>query len=201
VIQPGFLSDAEFWDHLHRFQHSAFRLELQPDYREPGETDLADAWLAGEPVDPLADPGLAEWFRRVREHVSAGRTVERVRVHHDPPTDYQRWERWLGAWNASAGERIGYLTTSQAQQIGLLPAAGSEDWWLYDDAWLLVMRFHYGRRVANEIVTDPAAVFQARSWRDLAVSHARPDHGPSDALSGGSDPSAAPGPAPERGTR
>lgn len=173
--QRIFLSDAEFWDNLHQFQHSAFRLELQPDYREVGEIDLADVWLAGEHVDPETDPGLAEWFRRVREHTTAGRTVSRVRVHEDPPTDYQRWERWLGRWNAAAGERIGYLTRADAYRIGLLPAAGNEDWWLYDDARLLVMRFAGGRRVENEIITDHAIVRRACEWRDLAVRHSSLD--------------------------
>jgi hypothetical protein len=169
VTQRYLLSDAEFWEALHDFRRSAFRLELQPDYREAGETELADTWLAGEAVDPQADPGLAEWFRRIRVHVAAGRTISRVRVHEDPPTDYQRWERWLGAWNVAAGEQLRYLTRRRAAEIGLLPAAGDEDWWLYDDARLLVMRFAGGRRVANEIVTDPARVARACAWRDLAV--------------------------------
>ena len=171
MTQRHLLSDAEFWENLHDFQHSAFRLELQLDYREPGETDLADAWLSGEEVDPETDPGLAEWFRSVRTHVTAGRTVERVRVHEDPPTDYQRWERWLGRWNTAAGETLRYLTRARAYDIGLLPAAGEEDWWLYDDARLLVMRFAEGRRVENEIITDHETVHQACEWRDLAVRH------------------------------
>jgi hypothetical protein len=175
VTQRIFLSETEFWENLHDFRHSAFRLELQPDYREPGETDLADLWLAGERVQPESDPGLTEWFRRVREHVAAGRTVSRVRVHEDPPTDYQRWERWLGQWNAAAGEAIRYLTRAQAHEIGLLPAAGDEDWWLYDDTRLLVMRFASGRRVQNEIITDRAIVRRACEWRDLAVRHSTLD--------------------------
>ena len=171
MTQGIFLSEAEFWENLHDFQHSAFRLELQADYREPGETDLADAWLAGDRVTPESDSGLAEWFRRVREHVAAGRTVSRVRVHADPPTDYQRWERWLGQWNTAAGETIRYLTQPQAHEIGLLPAAGDEDWWLYDNTRLLVMRFADGRRVENEIITDRMIVHRACEWRDLAVLH------------------------------
>lgn len=171
MTQKVFLSETEFWQNLHGFRHSAFRLELQPDYREPGEADLADAWLAGEQVEPGSDPGLAEWFRRVREHVAAGRTVSRVRVHADPPTHYQRWERWLGQWNAAAGERIGYLTRARAHEIGLLPAVGDEDWWLYDDTRLLVMRFAGSRRVQNEMITDRALVHRACQWRDLAARH------------------------------
>lgn len=177
MTERHLLSDAEFWEALHSFRNSAFRLELQPDYREPGETDLADAWLAGERVDPETDPGLAEWFRRVRAHVATGRCIGRVRVHEDPPTDYQRWERWLGAWNVAAGEQLQYLTRRRAIEIGLLPSAGNEDWWLHDDVRLLVMRFAGGRRIENEIVTDSASVARARAWRDLAVVHGRFDTG------------------------
>jgi hypothetical protein len=103
--------------------------------------------------------------------IAAGRTVGRVRVHQDPPTDYQRWERWLGQWNAAAGESIRYLTRGQAHEIGLLPDAGDEDWWLYDDTRLLVMRFAGSRRVQNEVITDRAIVRRACKWRDLSVRH------------------------------
>lgn len=123
-------------------------------------------------------PELLEWFERVAEHTRQGKRVERVRVHDVPPTDYQRFERWLEAWNITAGETMRYLTRQRAHEIGLLPAAGDTDWWLLDSSKLVVMRFEDdGRRVENELITDPAVVVQACRWRDLAVHHStRAEH-------------------------
>ena len=65
-----------------------------------------------------------------------------------------------------------YLTRDRAHEIGLLPAAGDQDWWLLDSAQLIVMRFdREGHRIENKLVTDPATVLQACKWRDLAVHH------------------------------
>jgi hypothetical protein len=102
--------------------------------------------------------------------------MERVRVHDDPPTPYQQWERWVGSWNIRAGETLRYMTRARAHEVGLLPAAGDVDWWLLDSNRLIAMRFDtQGRRVATELVRDPATVVQACAWRDLAVHHSTRD--------------------------
>lgn len=164
------LGPEEFEQQLRGFEHSAFRLELQAGYREPVEEPLLASFLAGEHVDP--EPVYRGWYELIAEHVRHGRTVERVRVHQDPPTDYQRFERYLDAWNIEAGEVMRYLTWERAHEVGLLPAAGDEDWWLLDESRLIVMRFDdQGNRVENELVTDPESVRQACAWRDLAVHH------------------------------
>jgi hypothetical protein len=92
-----------------------------------------------------------------------------------PGLDYQRWERWISSWNIAAGETIRYLTRPRAHEIGLLPAAGTQDWWLLDSNRLIVMRFDaIGRRIHNELVTDSATVVQACAWRDLALHYSAP---------------------------
>lgn len=167
------LPDSEFLTVLHQFEHTAFRLELQDSYAEPEEDALYAAWLRGEEPDARQVPELAEWYGRIAGHVAAGRRVGRVRVQQDPPTDYQRFERWLDPLNLAAGEDMCYLTAGNAREIGLLPAAGRDDWWLLDSCLLIVMRFDgSGHRIQNEIVTDPAEVIKACRWRDLAVHHA-----------------------------
>lgn len=155
---------------------SAFRLELQPAYLEACEQGALRRYLAGTPDPPTQVPELAAWYGQVAALTRAGCAFRRVRVQEEPPTGYQRWERWIGRWNAEAGEDIRYLTRDQAHEVGLLPAAGDEDWWLLDDARLIVMRFDpAGRRVANLVTTDPAALDQARRWRDVAWSAALPE--------------------------
>jgi phytoene dehydrogenase-like protein len=166
------LTPHEVLDTLHGFEHTAFRLELQPTYLEPQEAPIFEAFLRGDPEPPANVPELQEWYRRVRGHVQQGKRIERVRVHLDQPTDYQRFERWLDQWNREAGEVMRYLTAQRAHEVGLLPAAGNTDWWLLDSSRLIAFRFdEQGHRIQNELITDPAVVIKACKWRDLAVHH------------------------------
>jgi hypothetical protein len=108
--------------------------------------------------------------------VRLGRRLERVRVHDNPPTDYQRWERWAGRWNIEAGELIRYMERATAHDVGLLPAAGDTDWWLLDDSNVILMRFDKaGNRIHTELTDDPRIVAQASKWWDLAVRHSVPE--------------------------
>jgi hypothetical protein len=164
------LTDAEFGGQLRSFKHEAFRLELQPAYSEPDEHDTVATFLAGHPQPPTEVPGLRAWFEQVADLTGQGKRIQRVRVHDDPPTDYQRWERWIGEWNTAAGETIHYLTRQRAHEVGLLPAAGNLDWWLLDFQRLIVMHFDdEGHRIRTELITDPKLIVQACAWRDLAV--------------------------------
>lgn len=166
------LSEAEFLEVVLSYEHTAFRLELQRSYAEPNEEPQFAAFLRGEPKQGPDDPDLRHWYERVAEHTARGARMERVRVQEDPPTDYQRFERWLDQWNLPAGEVMRYMTRERAYEIGLLPAAGDADWWLIDSAQLIVMRFDAtGHRIANELVIDPETVLQACKWRDLAVHY------------------------------
>lgn len=172
------LSEADWANELRSSEREAFRLELQPAYTEADESDTVARFLAGDPQPPSEVPSLAAWFGRVAWLTKQGKRIERVRVHECPPTPFQRWERWAGAWNTRAGERIRYLTWARAHDIGLLPAAGTKGWWLIDGHRLIVMRFDpEGRRITNELITAPAAIEQAVTWRDLALRHSVDDVG------------------------
>ena len=172
MTQGRLLTGGEFWDVLTGFDHTLTRLELQDRYTEASEAELLAAWTAGDPFPATEVPGLRDWYDNVSAHVAAGGRVERVRVQQDPPTSYQQFERWLDRWNLESGEVMRYLTRERAFEIGLLPAAGNEDWWLADSARLVIMRFDSeGHRIENELVTDPVTVLQACKWRDLAVHH------------------------------
>lgn len=171
------LSEAEFLEAVLSFEHTAFRLELQCSYAEPHEAPQFAAFLRGDPQPGPDDAELRDWYKSVAEHVARGGRMERVRVQEDPPTDYQRFERWLDQWNIEAGEVMRYMTRERAYEVGLLPAAGNADWWLIDSARLIVMRFDdAGHRIANELITDPETVLQACMWRDLAVHHSVQHH-------------------------
>ncbi len=166
------LADDEFLGAVLSFEHTAFRLEVQRAYAVPHEAPQFAAFLRGDPQPGPDDPELRDWYQNVAEHIALGGRMERVRVQEDPPTDYQRFERWLDQWNLAAGEVMRYMTRERAHEVGLLPAAGPADWWLLDSARLIVMRFDdTGHLAASELITDPETVLQACKWRDLAVHH------------------------------
>ena len=78
-------------------------------------------------------------------------------------------------WNIRAGEVLRYLPRKEAEEIGLLPAAGPADWWLLDDETLVIMRFdESGNWTGSSLDTGPASVSRARNWRELAIAHTRP---------------------------
>jgi hypothetical protein len=159
---------------LRDFQRSAYRLELRESYFEPD--DSVARYLAGDPIDPDEVPDFIAWADQIRWLTEAGRTVARVRVHDEPLTPYQRWERWAARQTVAAGEEIRYISRRRARDVGLLPAAGPDDWWLLDDQRLIVMQFDdAGRLVVSHLVDEPERITQARAWWDLAVHHSAPD--------------------------
>lgn len=164
------LTDTELAVALWDFERTACRLESSRPSRSVRSRWCG--WLDGDETRP--DWGA--WWGPTAAATAAGKRMARVRVVDEPPTDYQRWLRWVSRWNIEAGEQIRYLTRGHAHVAGLLPAAGPDDWWLYDSARLLVLRFDAaGRLVAAEIDTDPECIEQACDWWDLAVHHSIPN--------------------------
>lgn len=166
------ITSDEFSRLLATIERSAWRLEHQAAYDVGYEDQGFRDFMVGHPTPPTDSPQLVDWFTQVSRHVSEGRTVGRVRVIDTPPTDYQRLMRWTDRWNREAGETIDYLTRAQAVDIGL-PVIGDEEWWLLDDARLLVTRYLGGRPSGTVLVDDKADVEQACQWRDFAIRSAR----------------------------
>jgi hypothetical protein len=164
------ITQDEFNRLLATFGRSAFRLETQPAYALGYERADFDRFLAGAPVPPPELDWWRPWLDQIASLTGEGKTVSRVRVLTEPPTDYQRWEVWGARWNAEAGERVGYMRQSHAERIGL-PL--DHDWWLLDDERLIIMRYNsVGEIDIKELTTDPGTVAQHRDWRDLAVRNA-----------------------------
>ncbi|MGH3714349.1 MAG: DUF6879 family protein [Micromonosporaceae bacterium] len=168
------LTYGEWEAEFDKIKYTAFRLELQPAYHVEEEQRSLRDFLAGRLAEPTDDERVYPWRQMVRELTARGGRMERVRVFEDPPTDYQRWLRWVSKGNVEAGEVQWYVTRQQAHEFGLLPAAGNVDWWLFDSGRLLEMHFgEDGKMVKRELVTDPDVVVQANAWRDLALCNAR----------------------------
>jgi hypothetical protein len=168
------LTDDQFTQELSGYERSAFRLELQPAYTVGNERDLFDTFLAGRPELPTTREEFRAYYRQINKKTAAGIRVERVRLVDSPPTDYQRWTRYMDRWNIQAGEIIHYLDRGKAQRVGLTDAFTGRDWWLLDDSRLIRMTFDdKGRRTDTDLTTDDNELQQARSWRDLAIRTAR----------------------------
>ena len=170
------LTDDQWTEQFKIYERSAFRLELQPAYDVGLERDLFDKFVAGNPEPPTQE-GFRAWYAKVAEQAKRGITLTRVRLVDEPPTDYQRWTRYMDRWNREAGERIHYLNRSVAAAVGLTEAFGGRDFWLFDDQRLALMKFDDQHQcVQRELSTNEVDLHQARSWRDLAITTARGDN-------------------------
>ena len=98
------ISGDEFGELLRTFQRSAFRLEVQPFYAIGEEQPEFERFLAGSPRPPTEISWWNAWLGQVAGLTRQGKTVTRVRVLDEPPTDYQRWMLWADPWYAEAGE-------------------------------------------------------------------------------------------------
>ncbi len=159
---------------LASYKRSAWRFEQQTSYWLGYERAQFDRFLAGDPESPANNPDLLSWFDRVRSWTAQGRMIGSVRIVDDSHHDNQRWMQWMHRWNRDAGETIQYLSRGAAKEAGLIPQAGTEDWWLFDDQRLVLTSFDSeGRPVRYELVeNEPALIEQAIRWRAWAVAAA-----------------------------
>lgn len=160
------LTDEQFGELFHTFEHTAFRLEVRDRYN----VDYERAPLARFLADKSLDLSPGDWSRRVRADVAAGKWMGRVRVVSEPHTDYTRYLLNVTRRNVAAGEDIRYLPRNEARRLGV---PEGEDFWLFDSRQYLVLHcddddepFRY------ELVDDPVEVLRRCQIRDLAWHHA-----------------------------
>jgi hypothetical protein len=148
----------------------AFRIEGKRLYRtSPAEAEALAGFLAGSPQPPSAFPVWQSWLDQARAWIGQGKTIARVRIIDDPPTDYQRWSLWGARWHRDAGEEIRYLSRETANVLGI-PGG---DWQMFDHNRVVVMAFTATGEIAGKtLVTDPAVIRRYQSWRALALQHA-----------------------------
>jgi hypothetical protein len=148
----------------------AFRIEGKRLYRtSPAEAEALECFLAGSPRPPSAFPVWQSWLDQVRTWTGQGKTIARVRIIDDPPTDYQRWSLWCARWHRDAGEDIRYLIREAADALGI-PRG---DWQMFDHNRVVVMAFTASGEIADKrLVSDASMVRRYRIWRALAVEHA-----------------------------
>jgi uncharacterized protein DUF6879 len=165
------MNPQEFGRLFETFAHSAFRLETLSRYDVPGEAEALGAFLGGAPM-PAPDPDDLAWRANIRSHAAVGRRMQRVHLIRGPLTDYLRFEiEWGYSDNAAAGEDIRILHVGD----GELPELGDEDFWLFDDSTLVLMRYdEHGRWLGADQLADPALLPEYQRRRDRALALAVP---------------------------
>jgi hypothetical protein len=164
------ISEGEFNDLLQSIERSAFRLETRDSYALDYEREDFDRFLAGTPTPPPDLDWWRPWLDQVARLAGEGKTVSRVRVLAEPPSDYQRWMIWAAPWYAQAGEQVSYLPRSAS---GKLPLPLGHDWWLLDDKRVIRMWFTEAGEIDRKLLTDDREIIALYlKWRDLAVRNA-----------------------------
>lgn len=166
------MTTPEWFVRLRTFEHSAVHLETLSYYH--ADLEAFDAWRAGTLTTTVHLPDFAAWQELVRSHTAEGRSMARVRILDEPPTEYQRFEIWLSQWNELAGESVRAISRSRAEEVGLMPAGF--DFWVLDERTLLVMA-HDEQGLLGEvpITTDRGRVAAALDLWHLALANSEPN--------------------------
>jgi len=150
------------------FTRSAFRLEALQHYTDPSEREAFARFCAGQ--DPQVN--LSWWTGMTRKQTGAGRSMSRVRVIVEPPSDYTRFELVAYPVMAAAGDDIRIISVSPGTWPSGVP---HEDYWAFDDRDIWVMRYDdAGVFHRAELLDDPDQILDRLRWRDAALAQAIP---------------------------
>lgn len=118
------------------------------------------------------DWDMDSWYcHTISNQTAAGKTVGRVRLVDDPPTDGQRYLLCNAERNADLGEDIQILPRAEAERLRL----GSEDFWIFDSRLVARLNFTEADELTDvELITEPAEVIRYSMLRDAAWHHALP---------------------------
>jgi hypothetical protein len=150
--------DLSWW--LQNFTRSAFRLETLAEYQVPQEAEMLSAFKRGEPIRMRDDH---PWLLMVKRHCGAAKSMQRVRIVGNPPSEYERFELALYPYSSAAGEEVHVLDKRHALD---------EDFWLFDDQVVYVLRYDAtGRFLGADAARD---VLAYRRIRDLTLENSIP---------------------------
>ncbi|GGK02449.1 hypothetical protein GCM10010123_35480 [Pilimelia anulata] len=148
---------AEFRERYRAIRHSWAHLELRDSYGTAVENGPFARWLR----DGVADPGyLAEWCELLRGLAAAGRTLRRVKVVGNPPSEYHRWIRAIIQPVVDAGEATRWCDRRAVAAVAL-PGA---DFYVLDDETVLFPHFDgAGSPVGYSLTDAPETVDLCRT--------------------------------------
>ncbi|MEV0472789.1 DUF6879 family protein [Streptomyces prunicolor] len=160
---PKTIDLEEFGRLFETFEHTAWRLETRRGYASDREDPTYLEFVETGAITLDYDD---EWSRNIRRQVIAGKTVGRVRIVDEPPTEGQLFLLADSPRGAAAGEAIRCLPRREADARLL----GSEDFWIFDSR--LVARLNFDDQDVFhdvEIITEPAEVLRYCQLRDVAT--------------------------------
>jgi hypothetical protein len=143
----------EFGRLFEDFRRTAFRLETLDSYLVPEEEEIYARFLKGETPPPSVNE---DWCQLVRRNTRSGKSMERVHVISNPPSQYVKFEiAWGYAHSAAAGEKVSLLDRRNVPE----DKAALSDFWLFDGRLLVLMEYDQdGRFLGVNRETDPAVV-------------------------------------------
>ena len=155
---------------------TAFRAELLPWYDVSSDRNAAgvsdfDRYIAGAPGPDPERKGASLQALRAQLAVP-GRRRYRVKAMHNPPTDYERYAcEWGYDLNVDAGEEIHVWDLAEHP----LPEEARDlpDFWLLDEAFVLVMHYDPERRFIGAEPAPEAALPRFLDACDALVAGAQ----------------------------
>lgn len=164
------ITEEEFDQLLHRFEHESIHLETRDAYGTAIELPYMAKWAAGE-ADDLE--WLQDWCATVRGHVANGRPVRRARIVSEPLSDYQRWSHSIAHPMVDAGEDIRWVPRRLVSSV----AMPGNDYYLFDDH-LVVFLIYAGNGLAIDRVTStgPSDIELCRTAFEAVWQFAIPHH-------------------------
>lgn len=162
------MTTEEFIQLFSTFESSAFRLETRQQYLVDEEADLVRAFQEGRPAPPST--AMEEWLALIRANTAAGKRMYRVHVLEEPLSEYVRWELSTYPANAAAGEQIFIADRDRHTDLGDL----REDFWLFDDLDLVVMRYDDEGRWLGVALRPESDLDRYLQMREVALAHAVP---------------------------
>ena len=156
------------------FCNSAFRLEARQYYDSPKEREWFERWRQTGEV-PAFTPDNDPWCKLVAKAQAAGKTMQRVRLVEEPPTDYVRFELQCQHHSVDAGEDVRVTVVKPVRDFAVNDDPLSEmfDFWLFDEETVVELEYdREGRFVAAYEVTDTD--YRYRAYRSMALKRSIP---------------------------
>jgi len=143
-----------------------FRWETLPAYEVASDGTDYRRYLDG--ADAPTPERKQPWLDTLRAWAQQGRPRRRVRVIHDPITDYERYScEWGYALNSQAGELIRVIDLAHTE----LPAELTripQDFWLIDGRDVVAMHYHPDGQFHRAEIMDPQHGAEYRTAADAA---------------------------------
>lgn len=169
--QPFTWSDFESL--MQNFQSQMFRLETRPRYNVPWDDQMLPQYLAGRDMPDREDDRWVKWFSDIKRLSENGRDVVRVRLvpaetEKGTYLDYEiRWSYLR--YNIPNGERV------LALRYDDVPGSLNEDFFVFDDATVVVVRYNEDDSFKGlERETDPAVTGRLLALKKALLEKATP---------------------------